>query len=82
MKKWCDIRMRVLRDGESIRKVCEDTGHHFDTVKKILAHPQPPAFQTPDRSRPKMGPFLERIASILEEDTGCELSCSQDHRPL
>ena len=79
MKKWCDIRMRVLRDGESIRKVCEDTGHHFDTVKKILAHPQPPAFQTPDRPRPKMGPFLERIASILEEDKEHNLSKKQRH---
>jgi len=68
MKEWNEIRMRVLRDEESIRKVCEDTGHHFNTVKKVLAHPSPPEFKCPDRSKPKLGPYLEFIAGVIEAD--------------
>ena len=64
MEQWCEIRQRVLRDGESIRQIQRETGLHFDTIKKILAHPTPPAFRTPVRVKPKLGPYLERIAAI------------------
>ena len=37
MEQWCEIRQRVLRDGESIRQLQRETGLHFDTIKKILA---------------------------------------------
>ena len=68
MEEWCEIRMRVLRDGVSIRQVCEETGHHFDTIKKMLDHPEPPAFQCPERPKPKLGPYLEYIAGVVASD--------------
>jgi transposase len=68
MKEWCEIRMRILRDEVSIRQVCEETGHHFNTIKKILEHPEPPQFQCPKRVRPKLGAYLEFIAGIVASD--------------
>ena len=68
MEKWCEIRQRVLRDGVSIRQIQRETGFHFETIKKILAHPSPPEFQTPIRPKTKIGPYLERIAGILQLD--------------
>lgn len=68
MEEWSRIRQQVLRDGMSIRQVQRETGLHFETVKRILAHPEPPEFQCPARERPKLGPFLERIAGILAAD--------------
>lgn len=77
MEKWCEIRQRVLRDGESIRQIQRETGLHFETVKKILTHPSPPAFQTPARRKPKLGPYLDQIAAIIEADR--ELPRKQRH---
>ena len=68
MKKWCEIRQRVLRDGESIRQIQRETGLHFETVKKILTHSSPPVFQTPARAKRKLGPYLDLIAAILRAD--------------
>jgi len=68
MEQWNEIRQRVLRDGTSIRQIQRETGLHFDTVKKILAQSEPPAFRCPARERTKLGAFLERIAAILEAD--------------
>lgn len=68
MDKWCKIRMRVERDGVSIREIQRETGLHFNTVKKILAHASPPEFRCPERPKPKIGLFLGRIAGILEAD--------------
>ena len=68
MEKWCEIRQRVLRDGVSIRQIQRETGLHFETIKKVLAHSIPPQFQAPIREKPKIGPYLERIAEILHSD--------------
>jgi transposase len=68
MEKWCEIRQRVLRDGVSIRQIQRETGLHFETIKKILAHSSPPEFQTPIRCKPKIGPYWERIAGIIQSD--------------
>jgi transposase len=77
MEKWCEIRQRVLRDGESIRQIQRESGLHFETVKKILTHPSPPAFQTRGRTKPKLGPYLDQIAAIIEADR--ELPRKQRH---
>lgn len=68
MDKWNKIRQQVLRDGVSIREVMRETGHHFDTIRKILDNPEPPDFRCPERPKPKIGDFLERIEGILRED--------------
>jgi transposase len=68
MEDWCAIRLRVLRGEASIRQIQRETGLHYKTVKRILAHPSPPEFQCPDRSKPKLGPYLEYIAEIISSD--------------
>ena len=68
MEQWCQIRQRVLREGVSIRQIQRETGLHFETIKKILAHSLPLEFQCPERPQPKLGPYLERISEILEAD--------------
>ncbi len=62
MEQWCQIRQRVLREGVSIRQIQRETGLHFETIKKILAHSLPPEFQCPERLQPKLGAYLERIS--------------------
>jgi transposase len=72
MQLWADIRRRVLVDGVSKRQVLRETGIHWRTLEKILAHPEPPGYRakTP-RAQPKLGPYLDRISRILDEDVGC-----------
>ena len=77
MEKWCEIRQRVLRDGVSIRQIQRETGFHFETIKKILAYSSPPKFQTPIRPKTKIGPYLERIAGIIDSDR--QVSRKQRH---
>jgi transposase len=70
MLQWAEIRRRVLVDGVSKRQILRETGIHWKTLEKILRHSQPPGFRTNQpRPKPKLGPFLDRIAQILEEDT-------------
>jgi transposase len=68
MEQWTKIRLQVEHEGLSIREVQRRTGLHFKTIKKILANPEPPPFDCPERAKPKIGPFLERIAGIVAED--------------
>jgi transposase len=68
MDKWCKIRERVLREGESIREIQRETGLHFNTVKRILDNPSPPPFQTPEREATKLGAFKNSIAAIIQSD--------------
>ena len=77
MEQWNKIRQRVLRDGVSIRQIQRETGLHFETVKKILAHPSPQPFQSPERPKPKVGPYLERIAAILKADKDAKVPRKQ-----
>ena len=65
MQKWKEIRHRVVREGVSIRQIQRETGLHFTTVKKVLTHSTPPPFRCGERAKPKIGPFLDRIAEIL-----------------
>ncbi len=68
-RQWAEIRRRVRVDGVSKRPILRETGMHWRTLEKILRHSQPPGFRTKDpRPKPKLGPFLDRIALILEED--------------
>ena len=69
MEWWTKIRLEVSREESSKREILRREGIGWDTLKKILAHPEPPGYclQEP-RPKPKMGPYLERIAQIIEED--------------
>ena len=69
MDQWTDIRIRVLNKGVSRRQILRETGMHWRTLKKILSHSSPPEFGRREWPKVKIGPFLERITSILRSDT-------------
>lgn len=69
MEQWNKIRRRVLVHGESKRSILRETGMHWRTLEKILAHSQPPGYRrNKPRPRPKIGPFEPRIEQILKDD--------------
>ena len=69
MKWWTDIRLEVLRGEKSKREILRREGIHFETLKKILTYSEPPGYRTEQaRPKPKIGPYLEQIAQIIEED--------------
>ena len=69
MGKWVAIRRSVLRDGVSKRQILRQTGMHWETLKKILEYPSPPGYQrSQPPQKPKIDPYLDRIAEILEAD--------------
>ena len=69
MENWAEIRRRVLVDGLSKRAACREYDIHWDTLRKILDHPEPPGYRRAvPRPRPKLGPFLPVIHQILEDD--------------
>lgn len=79
MELWKSIRQRVLRDGVSIRQIQRETGLHHQTIKRILAHSSPPPFSSPKREKPKLGPYVERIAAILAAEREEGLPKKQRH---
>ena len=69
MEQWTEIRRRVLAEGVKKREILRETGMHWSTLEKILRHSAPPGYRLhKDRPKPKIGPYLERIAQILEAD--------------
>ena len=69
LKKWAEIRFSVLREEKSKRAVLRETGMHWTTLERILQHSEPPGYRlSKERPKPRIGPFLDRIADILESD--------------
>jgi transposase len=69
MDWWTNIRLEVLREERSKREILRREGIHWETLKKILAHPEPPGYRMDEvRSKPKIGPYLDRIDQIIEQD--------------
>lgn len=67
---WTEIRKQVLTQGVSKRQVLADTGIHWQTLEKILSHSEPPGYRRKkERSKPKIGPYLDRIREIIQADT-------------
>lgn len=71
MDLWTEIRRRVLTGEISRRRAVDEYGLSYRTICKTLEHVEPPGYrrQAP-RKRPKMEPFLPRIAEMLQSDRG------------
>ena len=71
MEWWTKVRLEVSRGGRKKREIPRSEGIGWETLKKILAHPEPPGYRLKEpRPKPKIGAYLERIAQIIEEDKG------------
>jgi len=69
MEWWTEIRRKVLVEGVSKREVLRQYGIHWETLEKILTHSCPPGYRMrAERAKPKIGPYLERMRQIIEED--------------
>jgi transposase len=69
MDWWTKIRLEVLRGETSKREILRREGIHWETLKKILQYSEPPGYRRQNsRPKPKIGPYLEQIAQIIEED--------------
>jgi transposase len=69
MRQWTEIRRKVLVEGVSKRRVCREHGIAFETLQKILSHPEPPGYrQRAPRPQTKLGPYLPAIEEILASD--------------
>ena len=69
MDWWTKIRLEVLRGEKSKREILRCERIHWETLKKVLKYSEPPGYHLKEaRPKPKIGPYLERIAQIIEED--------------
>jgi transposase len=69
MEIWTEIRRRVLAGELSKRAACREYDLHWDTLKKILGHVEPPGYRrSKPKPRPTIEPFLDTLHEILEAD--------------
>jgi transposase len=69
MELWTEVRRRVLTKELSQRAACKEYGLGWHTLKKILAHDEPPGYrQAQPREKRKLAPFLPTIQEILTAD--------------
>src|SRR6476620_9684359 len=69
MESWKEVRRRVLTKEIRQRAACETYGLGWHTLKKILAHDEPPGYrQSQPRTKRKLEPFLPIIQQILVDD--------------
>jgi len=69
MEIWSEIRREVLTGALSKRAAIAKYGIGWHTLKKILAHDEPPGYrQANQRPKPKLDRFLPVIRQILEDD--------------
>jgi transposase len=73
MEWWTKIRLEVLRGEVSKREVLRREGIHWETLKKIEKYSEPPGYRIGEaRPKPRIGPYLEQIAQIIESDKEVE----------
>ncbi len=69
MDKGAEIRRLVLAEGRSKRSVCRQFGIHWDTLRKILDHSEPPGYRLGrPRAKRKIEPHVETIDQIPQQD--------------
>ena len=69
MEFWKEVRREVLTNELSRRAACRKYGLGWHTLKKILAHAEPPGYrQRQPRKKRKQGAYLPIIEQILESD--------------
>lgn len=69
MEFWKNVRCQVLTGELSQRAAMKQYGLGWHTLKKILAHDEPPGYrQRQPRTKRKLEPFLPIIHQILDDD--------------
>lgn len=69
---YLNIRRACLIEGKSIRQVSAEFGINRRTVKKMIQNATPPGYQRKKEvQKPKLGPYVEFINQLLNEDKAC-----------
>jgi transposase len=69
MEQWTRIRLALREGRTSKRELMRQEGIHWETLRKIQDHPEPPGYRMDfPRPKPKLGPYLEVIAQIIKDD--------------
>lgn len=69
MKQWARVRRKVLVDGQSKRSVMQEEGLHWETLQKMLSHPEPPGYRrSAVPAERKIDPHLKWIRAVLDAD--------------
>ncbi len=72
MKKMFEydlVRRMYYRDDLTRREISHRTGHHRETIRKMLKYPSPPGYRLQQpRPKSKLDPYLSIIDKILEDD--------------
>ena len=69
MDQWIELRRKIHSKGIPLRQISRETGLHRKTLRKIRDNGQPPGYRRATAtSRPKIGPYLDRIKAIIEAD--------------
>jgi transposase len=68
MELWSEVLRHVLTGEMSKRAACEHYGIHWQTLTKMLEHPEPPGYRLTKRRSSKLDPFLPIIEEILTSD--------------
>lgn len=69
MDKWIELRDKMHNQDVPLRQLERETGIGRQTLRKIRDHSQPPGYhRTKPVDKPKIGPYLDRIKSILKPE--------------
>jgi len=78
MELWSEIRRRVVTGELSRRQACSEYGLNFRTIRRIVAHHEPPPFRAPQpRAKPVRGAGRPRLHQLLDDD--CHAPPKQRH---
>ena len=75
MEFWKEVRRRVLTKELSKRAACKKYSLGWRTLKKILAHAEPPGYRC---SQPRAKPKMERVPADHPRDPGGRPAGSQE----
>ena len=82
IEQWTEIRRRILVEKVSQHQVLRETEMHWKTLQKILEHSEPPGYRRQVAfTKPKIGPFPDRVQQILEDDRRVSRSQRQELSP-
>jgi hypothetical protein len=71
MEWWTRVRLEVSREGKKKREVLRDEGIGWETLKKILANPEPPGYRLKEpRPKPKIGAYSGPCRTLIRADSG------------
>ena len=68
MEIWVEVRRRVLTGELSKRAACREYKIHWQTLKKILSHSEPPGYQKTKPRASMVDAFVPIIEEILKSD--------------